>query len=70
MWEKKKKNETHEEFMEKNFVKCPHCGYNNKIELFAKYGTCLKCLKILDDKVYFRTKLGIIRRIKRYEEVR
>ena len=58
----KKKTETYEEFMKNNFVACPHCGYNNKYETFIKFGTCLRCLQIIDDRVYFKNRLGIERR--------
>lgn len=67
MW-KKKNNETHEEFMKNNFTRCSYCGYNNKNELFMRFGTCLRCHKILDNKTYFRNRLGIERRKKRYSE--
>lgn len=30
------------EFFEKNFIKCPNCGYLNRKEAIAKWGTCLK----------------------------
>lgn len=54
-----KKKNTYEEFMKNNFVICPFCNYNNKVEKFVKFGTCLRCLQILDDRVYFKNRLGI-----------
>lgn len=55
----KEKIELHEEFMKNNFVVCPYCDYNNKVEKFVKFGTCLNCKKIIDDRIYFRNTLGI-----------
>ena len=42
-----------EELMKKNFVTC-ECGYNNSKERFHLYGKCLRCGKILDNKIYFK----------------
>lgn len=49
----KKEDNSKEEFMKKNFVLCPFCGYNNKKFFLYQYGTCLNCKKILDQKIYF-----------------
>ena len=64
----KEHKSTHKEFMENNFVICPFCNYNNKVETFIRFGTCLRCLQVIDDKIYFRTKLGIEIRKIRYKE--
>lgn len=40
------------------FVVCTFCGYNNEEErLVNKYGTCLRCSKIIDKKAYLKRKL-------------
>lgn len=62
------KRDTRTEFMKNNFVVCPFCGYNNKVEKFIRFGTCLRCLEILDEKVYFKNTLGIAIRKIRYKE--
>lgn len=49
----RRSNDTKKEFMEKNFVVCPYCHYNNEKNRFYQFGTCLKCSKIIDEKVYF-----------------
>ena len=41
----------------KIFIKCPFCGYNNENERFQNYGTCLRCHKIIDKKVYLKRRL-------------
>ena len=38
------------------FIICPHCGYNNEFFRFQNYGTCLRCHKIVDPKVYLHRK--------------
>ena len=35
------------------FIKCPHCGYNNKTENVKRWGTCTGCRKIIDQKAKF-----------------
>lgn len=40
-----------------NFVVCKFCGYNNEKNRFQNYGTCLRCHKIIDPKIYLRRKL-------------
>lgn len=40
-----------------HFVVCPHCGYNNEERRFNLYGTCLRCHKVIDQKVYLRRRL-------------
>lgn len=39
------------------FVVCQFCGYNNKYKRFQIYGTCLRCHKIIDPKIYLKRKL-------------
>ena len=65
---RKKRIKNYDEFMNVNFIKCPHCGYNNKKDYFVNYGTCLNCLEILDEKIYFKNTLGIAIRKIRYKE--
>ena len=43
-----------EAFMQKKFITCKKCGYNNKIGRFENYGVCLCCGEILDPKTYFK----------------
>lgn len=45
------------EFKKENFVVCQYCGYNNKYRRFTLYGTCLRCHKIVDPKVYLKRRL-------------
>ena len=47
------------DFKNKNykFVECPFCGYNNEEKRLTKYGTCLRCSKIIDKKSYLRRRL-------------
>ena len=40
-----------------NFIVCPYCGYNNEFYRFQNYGTCLRCHKVIDPKVYLKRKL-------------
>lgn len=56
---KTKRIKNYDEFMSKNYIICPHCGYNNKKDYFVNYGTCLRCGKIIDQKVFFENKLKI-----------
>ena len=42
------------EFIGKDFVVCPHCGYYNEEKRFQLYGTCLRCHKIVDKKIYLK----------------
>lgn len=44
------------------FVVCKYCGYNNEFYRFRNYGTCLRCNKIIDEKVYLKTKLDLANR--------
>jgi len=41
-------------FIEDNFITCDDCGYNNQKDRFQAYGTCLRCNKVLDNRVYFK----------------
>lgn len=45
------------EYKEIKYTSCPHCGYNNKRGRLEKFGTCLRCHKIVDKKIYLRRKL-------------
>ena len=53
---RERRNGDIEEFIKKNYIVCS-CGYRNKIENVNKYGTCLYCKKVLDEKVFFLKKL-------------
>ena len=39
------------------FIVCPFCGYNNESRRFAFYGTCLRCHKIIDKKIYLKRRI-------------
>ena len=41
----------------RNFVVCPHCGYNNKEYNALRYGTCTGCRQKLDSKTWFKYKI-------------
>lgn len=43
-----------EQWIERHFVVCK-CGYRNEINRFQKYGVCLSCGRILDDRLYFKS---------------
>ena len=36
-----------------NFIVCDKCGYNNFDYNVERYGTCLRCGKVLDEKAKF-----------------
>ena len=61
----KKKYIDRETFFNKNFVKCPKCGYLNRKEAVAKWGTCLSCKNVLDKRAKFRYDLITRKIIKR-----
>lgn len=42
------------EWIEKLFVVCPICGYNNEKKRFSLYGRCLRCHEIIDKKIYLK----------------
>ena len=45
--------ESKEVFLKKTYITCDFCGYNNEKSRFLKYGKCLKCGHILDNRTYF-----------------
>ena len=45
-----------EKIME-DYITCDKCGYNNKKERFQAFGTCLKCGKVLDERIYFKAQM-------------
>ena len=47
------------DFNKTKFVVCKYCGYNNEFYRFKNYGTCLRCGKIIDGKVYLKCKLDL-----------
>jgi len=52
------------------YVICPKCGYNNKKERFSLYGTCLRCHRIIDKKIFIKRLLWEVNtKYKIYEEV-
>ena len=53
----KKKYIDRNEFFEKNFIKCPICGYLNRKEAISKWGTCLSCKTVLDKKAKLKFEL-------------
>ena len=40
-----------------DFIECPYCGYNNESKRFQSYGTCLRCHRIIDKKIYLKRKI-------------
>lgn len=50
---KTRTKEERKQFVKENYVTCPHCKYNNEKMRLRKYGLCLNCGKILDEKTYF-----------------
>lgn len=36
------------------FIECPFCGYNNEETRFSFFGTCLRCHKVVDKKIYIK----------------
>lgn len=51
-----------DKFMDKLYIICDCCGYNNLKNRFENYGTCLRCGKVLDKRVYFRAQMGRLAR--------
>ena len=47
-----------DKFVKDNYITC-ECGYNNEKHRFENYGTCLRCGKILDKKIYLARLLKI-----------
>ena len=45
------------DFIKKEYVVCPFCGYNNEKERFTYFGTCLRCNKIIDKKLYLKRRI-------------
>lgn len=41
------------EFITREWIKCPYCGYNNKEENIKRYGTCTGCRQIIDEKAKY-----------------
>ena len=39
-------------------IYCEDCGYCNRVEMIAKYGTCRGCNKVLDDKAKFKYEMN------------
>lgn len=56
--------EDKEKWMQETFKICEYCGYNNPRERFEGFGTCLRCKKVLDEKVYFRAQMKKVSRKK------
>lgn len=44
-------------FVDDLFITCDECGYNNEKTRFQAFGTCLRCGKVLDDRIYFKANL-------------
>ena len=49
--------EKRNEFIEKKYITC-ECGYNNRKNRLENFGTCLRCGRIIDERSYFKRKLG------------
>lgn len=47
-----------EKFVKERFVTCKYCGYNNFKKRLENFGTCLRCGEIIDERSYFKVKLG------------
>lgn len=45
------------EKMMEEYITCDECGYNNKKSRFEAFGTCLRCGKVLDQKIYFKAQM-------------
>ena len=54
----KKYEDTRDEFIKERYITCQNCGYNNNKQRLEIYGTCLCCGKIIDERTYFKKKLG------------
>ena len=54
----KKYEDTKNEFMIARFITCKYCGYNNFKNRLENFGTCLRCGEIIDERSYFKRKLG------------
>lgn len=50
--------EKRNEFIKVRFTTCKYCGYNNFKKRLENYGTCLRCNRVIDEKSYFKRKLG------------
>lgn len=44
-------------FINKIFLKCGYCGYNNERKRLQHFKGCLKCHRPLGDENYFKNKL-------------
>ena len=50
--------EKRNEFIKVRFITCKYCNYNNYKGRLENYGTCLRCGKIIDERSYFKKRLG------------
>lgn len=48
----------HKQFIKQRYITCD-CGYNNKKDRIERFGTCLRCGKVLYPKIYLKNKLNI-----------
>lgn len=51
--------EDRKKFIEEMFVVCDKCGYNNEKYRFQKYGTCLRCKHVIDERLHFKHQLWL-----------
>lgn len=56
--EENEKSRSKKEWINERFITCKYCGYNNFKKRLESFGTCLRCGKIIDEKSYFKKKLG------------
>ena len=54
----KRKEETINKFICERFVVCSNCGYNNFKKRLENFGTCLRCGEVIDERSYFKRRLG------------
>ena len=54
----KRTEESINDFINARFKVCSNCGYNNYKGRLENYGTCLRCGEIIDERSYFKKKLG------------
>ena len=53
---KHKDGKTTKQFVSERYVTCS-CGYNNEKGRLRFFGTCLRCGKILDERVNFKRQI-------------
>ena len=46
-----------EDFLNSHFKRCSKCGYLNRKEAIAKWGTCICCKNVIDEKAKLKYEL-------------